>query len=96
MCFGDVLTAMVTPFHEDGSVNYEKAQELAVHLLNNGSDGILVCGTTGENPSLTEAETETLFREVKEAVGKKGAVIGGAGGNNTAAVVEHIKKYNNV
>ena len=96
MCFGDVLTAMVTPFHEDGSVNYEKAQELAVHLLNNGSDGILVCGTTGENPSLTEAETETLFREVKEAVGKKGAVIGGAGGNNTAAVVEHIKKYNKI
>ena len=59
MCFGDVITAMVTPFHEDGSVHYEKAQELAVHLLNNGSDGILVCGTTGENPTLSEEETET-------------------------------------
>lgn len=96
MCFGDVLTAMVTPFHEDGSVNYEKAQELAVHLLNNGSDGVVVCGTTGENPSLSSEETETLFREVKDAVGKKGFVIGGAGGNCTASVTEHIKKYNKI
>ena len=96
MCFGDVLTAMVTLFHEDGSVNYEKAQELAVHLLNNGSDGLVVCGTTGENPSLSPEETETLFREVKDAVGKKGFVIGGAGGNHTASVTEHIKNYNKI
>lgn len=96
MCFGDVLTAMVTPFHEDGSVNYKKAQELAVHLLNNGSDGVVVCGTTGENPSLSSEETETLFREVKDAVGKSGVVIGGVGGNYTASVTEHIKKYNKI
>ncbi len=94
MCFGDVLTAMVTPFHEDGSVNYEKAQELAVHLLDHGSDGILICGTTGESPTVTPAEAETLLREVKDAVGKKGTVVAGAGSNNTAGVVELIKKYN--
>lgn len=96
MCFGEVLTAMVTPFHEDGSVNYEKAQELAVHLLNNGSDGVIVSGTTGESPSLSMEETEILFREVKDAVGEKGVVIGGAGGNYTASVTERIKNYNKI
>ena len=92
--FGDVITAMITPFKEDGSVNFDKARELAVHLLKNGSDGILVCGTTGENPALNEEETETLFREVKDAVGKDGFVIGGVGGNYTASVTDHMKKYN--
>ena len=92
--FGDVITAMITPFKEDGSVNFDKARELAVHLLKNGSDGILVCGTTGENPALSEEETETLFREVKDAVGKDGFVIGGVGGNYTASVTDHMKKYN--
>lgn len=96
MCFGEVITAMVTPFHEDGSVNYEKAQELAVYLLEHGSDGVLVCGTTGESPSVSMEETETLFREIKDAVGKKGFVIGGAGGNHTASVTEHIKQYNKI
>lgn len=94
MMFGEVITAMITPFREDGSVNYEKAQELAVHLLENGSDGILVSGTTGESPTLTYDETETLFREVKDAVGKKGTIIGGAGSNCTSEIIKHIKKYN--
>ncbi|MGI5873574.1 MAG: 4-hydroxy-tetrahydrodipicolinate synthase [Bacillota bacterium] len=94
MCFGEVITAMVTPFKEDGAVDYAKAQELALYLLSHGSDGVLVCGTTGENPTLTEEETETLYREVKAAVGDKGTVIAGAGGNDTAAVVRKIEKYN--
>lgn len=94
MCFGDVLTAMVTPFHSDGQVNYEKAQELAVHLLNNGSDGILVGGTTGESPSLNKEETVKLYSAVKEAVGDKGFVIGGCGGNNTQAVAENMQELN--
>lgn len=94
MCFGEVLTAMITPFKEDGSVNYDKACELALYLLNNGSDGLVIGGTTGESPTLTEEETITLYREVKNAVGKKGFVIGGAGSNSTSAVVERIKKCN--
>lgn len=96
MCFGEVLTAMVTPFHEDGSVNYEKAQELAMHLLNNGSDGLVISGTTGESPTLTYDETETLFREVKDAVGNKGTIIGGAGSNSTNEIIKHIKIYNKI
>jgi 4-hydroxy-tetrahydrodipicolinate synthase len=94
MYFGEVITAMITPFREDGSVNYEKAQELAIHLLENGSDGILLSGTTGESPTLTYDETETLFREVKDAIGKKGTVIGGAGSNSTNEIIKHIKRYN--
>ena len=73
MCFGDVLTAMVTPFHEDGSVNYEKAQELALHLLDHGSDGILICGTTGESSTVTPAEAETLMMQVHR---NNSAVVG--------------------
>ncbi|MDO4541946.1 MAG: dihydrodipicolinate synthase family protein, partial [Bacillota bacterium] len=94
MCFGDVLTAMVTPFHDDGKVNYDKAQELAIHLLNNGSDGIVVGGTTGESPSLNKEETKALYKAVKEAVGDKGFVIGGCGGNNTMVVAENMKELN--
>ena len=96
MCFGEVLTAMITPMREDGSVNYDKACELALHLLNNGSDGLVIGGTTGESPTLSEDETITLYREVKNAVGDKGYVIGGAGSNSTAAVVERIKKCNHL
>ncbi len=96
MHFGRVLTAMVTPFTEDGKVNYDKAQELALHLLSNGSDGLVVSGTTGESPSLTYAESIRLFTAVKEAVGNKGAVIGGAGSNCTEEIVDHIKDYNKI
>ena len=94
MTFGDVLTAMVTPFTKDGKINYDKAQELAVYLLEHGSDGIVVGGTTGESPSLEHDETMELYRVVKEAVGKKGVVIGGCGGNHTASVTKNIKELN--
>ncbi len=96
MCFGDVITAMITPFHEDGSVNYEKGQELALYLLDHGSDAVLICGTTGENPTISEEEAETLYREVKAAVGDRGKVIVGAGGNDTASVLRRIEKYNSI
>ncbi len=94
MRFGRVITAMVTPFTNDGKVNYDKAQELALHLLDNGSDALILSGTTGESPSLTYDETYSLFQAVKEAVGDKGAVIGGAGSNCTSEIVKHIKDYN--
>ncbi len=96
MCFGDVLTAMVTPFHADGSINIEKAQELALYLLSHGSDGIVVGGTTGESPSLKREEMIELYKAVKDAVGGKGFVIGGCGGNSTMSVAENMKEFNKI
>ncbi len=85
---GRLLTAMVTPFAADGSVDYEAAQRLALALLDSGSDGLVVAGTTGESPTLTHEEKLRLYAEVKSAVGERGAVIAGTGGNSTADSVE--------
>jgi 4-hydroxy-tetrahydrodipicolinate synthase len=82
--FGRVLTAMITPFTESGEVAYDKAAELARHLLKTGSDGIVVSGTTGESPVLTNDEKERLFVAVKEAVAGQAAVVAGTGSYNTA------------
>lgn len=81
--FGTLLTAMITPFKEDGKVNYEAAASLAVKLVENGSDGLVVSGTTGESPTLSEEEKLKLFSVVTEAVGGKAAVIAGTGSNST-------------
>lgn len=96
MRLGEVITAMVTPFKEDGSVNYDKAQELAVYLLDHGSDALLLAGTTGESPTLSEEETIELFRTVKDAVGNRAPLIGGAGCNDTYKNAKLIEKYNAV
>jgi len=85
--FGQVLTAMVTPFDAAGQISESGVEQLVEHLLANGSDGIVVCGTTGESPTLSHAEKLKLFRQVKGIVGKRGAVIAGTGGNDTAASV---------
>ncbi len=85
--FGQVLTAMVTPFDSTGAIMDEKVIQLVEHLLANGSDGIVVCGTTGESPTLTHAEKLHLFRLVKQTVGKRGSVIAGTGGNDTASSI---------
>jgi len=76
---GRLLTAMVTPFKDNGTVDYEAAQKLAIALLDSGSAGLVVAGTTGEAPSLSKAEKLQLFREVKAAVGERGCVIAGTG-----------------
>jgi len=81
---GRLLTAMVTPFDEKGNVDYGQARKLALALLDSGSEGVVVVGTTGESPTLTRDEELRLFREVKSAVGDRGAVIAGTGSNNTA------------
>lgn len=81
--FGRVLTAMITPFKADGSVNYDVAAELAAHLANNGTDTLVVCGTTGESPTLTWEEEYQLFVEVLQAVAGKAKVIAGCGSNST-------------
>jgi 4-hydroxy-tetrahydrodipicolinate synthase len=86
--FGTVITAMVTPFTEKGEVNYEVAAKLAQHLIENGSDALVVCGTTGESPTLTRAEEYQLFRVVKEALSSRGKLIAGTGSNCTAEAME--------
>ena len=85
---GRLITAMVTPFNKDGAVNYEQSKRLALALLNSGSDGLVVVGTTGESPTLLREEELKLFSEVKSAVGKRGAVIAGTGSNSTAEAIE--------
>ena len=90
--FGKVITAMVTPFAEDGSVNYAVAEKLAVHLVNNGSDGLVVCGTTGESPTLSWSEEYELFKVVKQAVGHRAKVIAGTGSNSTAEAIAATQK----
>lgn len=89
--FGKILTAMVTPFNEQGEVNYQAAKNLAVKLVENGSDGLVIAGTTGESPTLTTEEKLTLFSTVVEAVGGRATVIAGTGTNNTQATVELTK-----
>lgn len=85
MDFGRIVTAMVTPYNIAGDVDYTKAQELAEYLLANGSDSLVVCGTTGESPVLSKKERLSLLRAVKEATKGKGLVIaGGCTGNSTA------------
>ena len=89
---GRLITAMVTPFNEQGEVDYEQAKKLALALLNSGSDGVLVVGTTGESPTLLREEELRLFAEVKSAVGEQGAVIANTGSNSTAEALEATKK----
>ncbi len=86
--FGRVLTAMVTPFHEDGSVDLEGAARVAEHLAAHGHDGVVVSGTTGESPTTTTEEDGALLRAVVEAVGDRLSVVAGVGTNNTAHSVE--------
>jgi len=90
--FGRLLTAMVTPFDAKGSVDYVQAKKLAKALLDSGSDGLVISGTTGECPTLTREEKLHLFAEVKSAVGNRGIVIAGTGNYNTAESIELTKE----
>ena len=90
--FGRVLTAMITPFKEDGSVNYAVAEQLAVHLADRGTDSFVVCGTTGESPTMTWDEEYELFKVVQKAVAGKALVIAGAGSNSTSEAVAATQK----
>lgn len=81
--FGRLLTAMVTPFHEDGSVDVEATAELAKDLVDRGHDGLVVCGTTGEYSTMTDEENQQVFRTVSEAVGDRATIVAGVGSNDT-------------
>ncbi|MCZ8247941.1 4-hydroxy-tetrahydrodipicolinate synthase [Microcystis sp. LE19-195.1E] len=86
--FGRVITAMVTPFTVEGQVNYALVEKLADYLVTHGSDGIVVCGTTGESPTLSWQEEYELFSIVKKAVNGRGKVIAGTGSNSTSEAIE--------
>jgi 4-hydroxy-tetrahydrodipicolinate synthase len=88
---GRLITAMVTPFTDDGKVDYLQAKKLALACLKSGSDGLVLSGTTGESPTLTHEEELKLYAEVKAAIGDKGSVIAGTGSNSTAEAVEATK-----
>jgi 4-hydroxy-tetrahydrodipicolinate synthase len=86
--FGAVATAMVTPFREDHSLDLDGAQQLARHLLDHGTDTLVVAGSTGEAPTLTHREKADLFRAVIEAAGGNGKVVCGTGTYNTSETIE--------
>ena len=81
--FGRMLTAMVTPFAPDGSLDLDGAQRLAEHLVAAGNDGLVVNGTTGESPTTSDAEKDAVLRAVLEAVGGRATVVAGVGTNDT-------------
>jgi len=91
MSFGRILTAMVTPMNEALEVDYEEAKRLAQYLTSHGSDGVVVCGTTGESPTVTDEEKVELFRVVKQVLGGK-TVIAGVGSYSTAASIALARK----
>ena len=85
---GRLITAMVTPFDDEGQVDYTRAKRLANALLDSGSDGVIVSGTTGESPTLTTEEKIRLWGEIKDAMGDRGAVVAGSGNYSTAESIE--------
>ncbi len=89
---GEVLTAVVTPFADDGSVDFDRFQDLCGHLVENGSDGVVVAGTTGESPTLTDDERLELFSAAVEAVGDRATVVAGTGTYSTAHSVHLTKR----
>jgi 4-hydroxy-tetrahydrodipicolinate synthase len=91
--FGRVLTAMVTPFAEDGSIDLAGAQELAAHLVDRQShDGLVVLGTTGEAPTLSDGEQHAVLEAVLDAVGDRATVVAGVGTNDTAHTIENARR----
>ena len=89
---GRLLTAMVTPFDAQGEVDYQQARRLALSLLDSGSDGVVVSGTTGESPALSRKEKLRLFAETKSALGNRGTVVAGTGSYNTKESQELTKE----
>jgi len=89
---GRLLTAMVTPFKDNGEVDYEQAKKLALALLDSGSEGVVVAATTGEAPTLSWEEELNLFKEVKSVVGNRGTIVAYTGSNSTTEAVENTEK----
>lgn len=94
--FGEVITAMATPFRPDRSVDYEGVRTLAQYLADHGSDALVVCGTTGESPTLSKEEKLAVLAAAKEAVGDRIPIIAGTGSNDTRGSIELTKEAEKV
>jgi len=94
--FGRLITAMATPFADDGSVDYPRARQLAEALIASGTESLVVAGTTGEAPTMTHDEKARLFAEVKEAVGDRAAIIAGTCGYDTAESIRFSKEAEHI
>lgn len=92
MNFGQVLTAMVTPFDQNGNIDYQKTEVLINHLITNGTDALVVAGTTGESPTLSKEEKLSLLKFVVRSVKKRIPVIAGTGSNDTRGSIELTKQ----
>lgn len=90
--FGQMLTAMVTPMTDEEAVNYPVAEQLADYLVTHGTETLVVCGTTGESPTLTWEEEYELFQVVQKAVGTRGKIMAGTGSNSTHEAIAATKK----
>lgn len=92
MNFGNILTAMVTPFQDNGEIDFEATRHLVNHLIENGTDGLVIAGTTGESPTLSDDEKIQLIEFVIKTANKRIPVIAGTGSNNTNASIELTRK----
>ncbi|ASN05682.1 4-hydroxy-tetrahydrodipicolinate synthase [Virgibacillus necropolis] len=92
MNFGNVLTAMVTPFNQQGAIGFQEVTNLVEYLLDHGTEGLVVAGTTGESPTLSTKEKVALFTQVVKVVNKRVPVIAGTGSNNTAGSIALTKQ----
>ena len=93
---GEVLTAIVTPFDADGRIDYERFRELALYLVDHGSDGVVVAGTTGESPTLSDDERLALLRAAVDAVGGRATVVAGTGTYSTAHSVHLTRQADEI
>src|SRR5690625_6752278 len=91
MDFGRILTAMVTPFNEDGNVDQQRIKTLVDHLMGHGTEGLVITGTTGESPTLTFQEKITVYETVVKHVNGKIPILAGTGTNNTYESIELTK-----
>lgn len=94
--FGRLLTAMITPFDIEENVDYAKAEQLAIHLVETGTDTIVVCGTTGESPTLSWDEEYKLFSVLKNAIAGKAKIMAGTGSNSTSEAIAATQKAANL
>lgn len=92
----DLMTAIITPFDDNGKIDFSALKKLTEHLLSTGSKGFVVGGTTGETPTLTEAEKLELYQKFVEFVDGRVPIVAGAGSNNTAQTIDFIKKISQI